>query len=75
MLTTKNMGAADAGVRALLAGLLLFWSATLQDRPLVALGLGFLALLLIGTALFRICPLYTLFRINTCRPGAQTRST
>ena len=72
MIITKNIGAADAAIRALLAGLLLFWSATLQDRPLIALGLGFLALLLLGTALFRICPLYTFFRLNTGRrSGAQ----
>ena len=73
MLTTKNIGTADAWVRALLAGLLLFWSATLQDRPLIALGLGFLGLIMVGTVLFRICPLYTFLRVNTCRQsGAQT---
>jgi hypothetical protein len=48
-------------------GLLLFASASLQDRPLVALGIGFIGLILIGTALFRMCPLYTALRINTCR--------
>jgi len=46
-------------------GALLLTSATLQDRPLVALGVGFIALILIGTALFRMCPLYTLLRINS----------
>ncbi|HEY6091626.1 MAG TPA: DUF2892 domain-containing protein [Gemmatimonadales bacterium] len=70
---TKNVGTADVGIRAILAGLLLFWSATLQQRPLVALGIGFVAVVLLGTALFRVCPLYTFLRINTCRSsGAQT---
>jgi hypothetical protein len=41
-------------------------SAVLQDRPLIALGVGFIGLIFIGTALFRMCPLYTLLRLNSC---------
>jgi hypothetical protein len=40
-------------------------AAALQDRPLLALGVGFIGLIFIGTALFRTCPLYTLLRINS----------
>jgi hypothetical protein len=39
-------------------------------RPLVALGIGFLALIFLGTALFGVCPLYTLLRINTATKNA-----
>jgi len=46
--------------------MLLLNSATLQDRPLVALGVGFIGIIFIGTALFRMCPIYTLLRINSC---------
>jgi hypothetical protein len=62
----KNVGATDAGLRAMLGVLLLGISAAFNHRPLLALGAGLIALVLIGTALFRVCPLYTVFRINTC---------
>ena len=65
-MVTNNVGWRDAGIRAFIGGLLVLESASLQDRPLVALGVGFMGLLFLGTALFRICPLYTLFGINTC---------
>jgi len=67
---TNNVGWRDAGIRAFIGGLLLVESASLQDRPFVALGVGFIGLIFLGTALFRICPLYTLFAINTCRRNA-----
>jgi len=63
---TNNVGWRDAGIRAFIGGLLLVESASLQNRPLVALGIGFIGLIFIGTALFRVCPLYTLLRINSC---------
>jgi hypothetical protein len=66
-MSSRNVGRWDAGIRGFVGGLLLFASASLQDRPLVALGIGFIGLILIGTALFRMCPLYTALRINTCR--------
>ena len=67
----KNVGATDSGLRALLGVVLLGISATFNDRPLLAVGAGMIALILIGTALFRVCPLYTLLRINTCSPDTQ----
>jgi hypothetical protein len=69
----KNVGATDSGVRALLGVVLLGTSASLNNRPLLALGAGLIALVFIGTALFRVCPLYTLFRINTCPRNTQPR--
>lgn len=67
----KNVGATDAGLRAMLGLLLLVGSAAFNNRPLLALGAGLIALVLIGTALFRVCPLYTVFRINTCPRTTQ----
>jgi hypothetical protein len=64
-MSSKNVGWRDAGVRGFLGGMFLFISASLQDRPLVAVGIGFIGLILVGTALFRMCPLYTLLRIDT----------
>ncbi len=68
----KNVGATDSGLRALLGVALLGISTAYNQRPLLALGAGMIALMLIGTALFRMCPLYTLLRINTCPRDPQT---
>jgi len=48
----KNMGATDSGLRALAGVVLLGISASFNDRPLLALGAGLIAMILIGTALF-----------------------
>jgi hypothetical protein len=64
---TKNVGWRDAGIRSFAAGLLLLASASLPERPLIAVGLGFIGVVIIGTALFRVCPLYTLLQLNTNR--------
>jgi len=61
-----NVGRRDAGARGFVGVVLLVNSAALQDRPLVALGVGFIGLIFLGTALFRMCPVYTLLRINSC---------
>ena len=67
----KNVGSTDAGIRALIGVVLLGISASFNDRPLLAVGAGMIALVFIGTALFRVCPLYTLLRINTCHGTTQ----
>ena len=67
----KNVGAVDSGVRAMLGLVLLGISASFNDRPLLAVGAGLIALIFIGTALFRICPLYTLLGLNSCPRDAQ----
>ena len=64
---SRNVGWRDAGIRAFVGLALLIVSANFQARPLVALGIGFMALIFLGTALFGVCPLYTLLRINTAR--------
>jgi len=73
MMVVKNVGPTDSGLRALLGVFLLGISANFNGRPLLALGAGMIALILIGTALFRVCPLYTLLGINTCTRDRQTR--
>ena len=72
-MSIKNMGATDSGLRAMAGVVLLGISASFNDRPLLALGAGLMAMILIGTALFRVCPLYTLLRINTCSRDSQLR--
>lgn len=67
---TRNVGWRDAGIRAFVGLGLLIVSATLQARPLIALGIGFMALIFLGTALFGMCPLYTLLHINTAHNTA-----
>jgi len=69
----KNVGATDSGLRALLGVVLLGIPASFNDRPLLAMGAGMMALVLIGTALFRVCPVYTLLGINTCSGDTQPR--
>jgi hypothetical protein len=64
-MSSKNVGWRDAGIRGFLGALLLLVSASLQHRPLVSLGIGFIGVIFLGTALFRTCPLYTLLRINS----------
>ena len=64
-MSSRNVGWRDAGVRGFIGAVLLLNSAALQERPLLALGVGFIGLIFIGTALFRTCPLYTLLRINS----------
>ena len=63
----KNVGSTDAGVRALLGVIALAVSSSFGNRPLLALGAGVLALVLIGTGFFRICPLYTMLGVGTNR--------
>jgi hypothetical protein len=66
-MSTRNVGWRDAGLRGFLGLTFLILSAVFQDRPFIALGIGFFALILFGTALFGVCPLYTLLRLNTTR--------
>ena len=64
-MSTRNVGRRDAGLRAFIGLALLILSATFQDRPLVAVGIGFMALIVLATALFGVCPLYTLLHFST----------
>jgi hypothetical protein len=63
-----NVGRADAGIRAVIGTGLLGLAAAFNARPFVALGAAALALLLLGTALTRSCPLYLALGLSTSRP-------
>jgi hypothetical protein len=65
MHATRNVGGVDAAVRALLGIVLLAAAAIFNQRPFLALGAGFLALVFLGTALTRVCPLYLLVEMST----------
>jgi hypothetical protein len=67
----KNVGAVDAGIRALVGVVLLGVSVSLGNRPLLAVGAGLISLVFLGTALFRMCPLYTLLGMNNCPRSIQ----
>ena len=65
MQTNRNVGGTDAAVRALLGMILLAAAAIFNQRPFLALGAAFLALVFIGTAVTRVCPLYVLVGMTT----------
>lgn len=73
-MSIKNVGWRDAGIRGFAAGVLLLGSAATPEHPLIALGLGFIGVVIIGTALFRVCPLYTLLHVNTNSSSAARPS-
>ena len=66
-MTSRNVGKRDAGARGFIGVVLLVNAVALRDRPLVALGVGFIGIIFLGTALFRMCPLYTALHIDTLR--------
>ena len=66
-MSQKNIGWRDAGLRAFVGALLLLCSASLRSSPLLALAAGFVSILVLATALYRVCPLYTILGINTDR--------
>jgi hypothetical protein len=66
-----NVGWRDAGVRAVVAAGLLLYSAS--QSPFRALAAGFLAIALLGTALYRVCPLYTVFGLNSASTKRPAR--
>ncbi len=67
----KNMGNLDRIVRTLLVVLVAVLYATNVIGGTLALILGILAVVFLGTSLLSFCPLYTLFGISTCpvKPG------
>jgi hypothetical protein len=70
MQTNRNVGNIDAAVRALLGMVLLAAAAIFNQRPFLALGAAFLALVFLGTAVTRVCPLYVLVGMTTREPQA-----
>jgi multidrug transporter EmrE-like cation transporter len=69
----KNVGTADAVVRALGGVGLIVVAALVSDRPFLALGAALIGLLLLGTATTHVCPLYTTLGFRTCRTAAPAQ--
>ena len=63
-----NVGLIDAWIRGVLAVAALGLAAVFNELPPVSLGAAVLALLLMGSALTKYCPVYRMFRINTNKP-------
>ncbi|MDP3910968.1 MAG: DUF2892 domain-containing protein [Gemmatimonadales bacterium] len=72
-MNASNVGRTDAAIRMMLGVALLGIAAAFNQRPLLALGSGFLAIILLATGLFRVCPLYTLFK-HTSSPRSSILS-
>lgn len=68
-----NVGPVDAAIRWVLAAV--FFAAALiwNDIPLVALLAALVALAMAGTALTRICPLYRVLGVSTCKRDEGSR--
>ena len=62
----QNVGPLDALLRGTLGVGLILGAAYYNDRPFLAIGLALIALVFLGTALGRSCPLYVLLGVNTC---------
>ncbi len=61
-----NVSLVDAVARGVLGAVALVVAALLNHLPGVSLLLAVVALVLFGTALTRMCPLYRLLGISTC---------
>ncbi|MGQ9928435.1 MAG: YgaP family membrane protein [Chloroflexaceae bacterium] len=69
-----NMGTIDRGVRVTLAVLFTVLIFTGVINGWLAIVLGVLAVVFVGTSLIGFCPLYLPFGINTCaRPAGKGR--
>jgi DUF2892 family protein len=70
---SQNVGNMDAALRGLLGLVVLGLAASLNDRPFLAIGAALIALVLFGTALTRVCPLYAVLGLNTAHPDTKPR--
>jgi DUF2892 family protein len=70
---SHNVGNWDAALRGLLGLLMLGLAASLNSRPFLAIAAALIAMVLFGTALTRVCPLYAVLGINTAHPEAKPR--
>ncbi|MBK0328070.1 DUF2892 domain-containing protein [Rhodobacteraceae bacterium F11138] len=68
---TTNIGTLDRVLRAAL-GLILLYLAFLSGMqifaaPLFKYGAAVIGIVMLGTSMMRICPLYAIFGLKTCR--------
>jgi hypothetical protein len=65
---TRNVGTIDRTLRSLLGLALLAWAIT--GWPATGMNwLGFMGIVPLLTAVFRVCPAYSLIGVNTCGTG------
>jgi len=64
---SANVGATDARVRWVLALVCFAVAILFNESPVIALAGALVALVLAGTALTHVCPVWRLFRIDTSR--------
>jgi len=68
---SKNVGDLDRGLRALigvvLLGLALFGNMALFESGLMKWGAIVVGVVMLATSAMRVCPLYSIFGIKTCR--------
>ncbi|GBD31809.1 MAG: hypothetical protein KatS3mg081_1559 [Gemmatimonadales bacterium] len=67
MRNRANVGSADALVRWILAAAFFVAAIVWNHIPLVALLAALIALVMAGTALTRVCPIYRLLGVSTCK--------
>jgi hypothetical protein len=65
MAMTRNVGMLDAAVRLALGVIMLGLAATVNQRPLLAVGAAIVGLILLATGLTRTCPLYIAMGVST----------
>lgn len=63
-----NVGPVDARIRGALAVITLVVAALLNHMPVLSLTLAVVALVLMGTALTKYCPIYRVLGIDTAGP-------
>jgi len=66
----ENMGMIDRVTRAAV-GIALVLGALAVGAPLARAVLGVGAVIMLGTALVGVCPLYRVFGLNTCRQARR----
>ncbi|AUH34720.1 YgaP family membrane protein [Paracoccus tegillarcae] len=68
---TSNVGTIDRILRAALGAFLLylafFSDAALFAQPVFKYGAAVIGVIMLATAAFRMCPLYSIFGVKTCR--------
>lgn len=71
MLKIANVGTADRIVRLVLGALLVvlpyLFQTSVFENPVMRWGIPLIGIILIVTAIVRVCPLYRLFGISTCK--------
>lgn len=69
----QNVGRLDAWIRGVLAVVSLVVAVIFNHIPLLSLAAAALALVMVGTALTRSCPLYRMLDVGTARETHEVK--